>query len=73
MVEAEGLGPNTDHAPPVTVPIRSVPEENAMWKSLQQDDSDNDRIEHGLRIELVSLLDPPEAVDADRLSRDADE
>ena len=43
------------------------------WKSLQQNDSDNDRIEHGLRAELVSLLDPPEAVDADRLSRDTDE
>ena len=44
-----------------------------MWVSLQQNDADNDRIEHGLRTELISLLNPPEAVDADRLSRDADE
>lgn len=43
-----------------------------LWKSLQQNYADNDCIEHGLRTELVSLLNPPETVDADRLSRDAD-
>ena len=44
-----------------------------MWGALQQNYSDNDRIEHGLRTELVLLLDPPEAVNAYRLSRDANE
>ena len=44
-----------------------------MWASLQQNDADNNRIEHGLCTELISLLKPPEAVDADRLSRDANE
>lgn len=44
-----------------------------MWETLQQNYSNNDRIEHGLRTELVSLLDPPEAVDTYRLSRNADE
>lgn len=44
-----------------------------MLESLQQDNSDNDRIEHGLRTELVSLLDPPETVDTDCLGSDTDE
>ena len=44
-----------------------------MWAILQQNDADNDRIEHDLRTELISLLNPPEAVDADCLSRDTDE
>lgn len=43
-----------------------------IWKSLQQNYADNNCIEHGLCTELVSLLNPPETVDADRLSRDAD-
>ena len=42
-----------------------------MLESLQQNYSNNDGIEHGLRTELVSLLDPPKAVDTDSLSSDA--
>lgn len=43
-----------------------------MWKNLQQNYAENDRIEHGLRTKLVSLLNPPETVDTNRLSCDAD-
>lgn len=44
-----------------------------MLESLQQNYSDNDRIEHGLCTELVPLLNPPKAVDSDSLSSDAHE
>ena len=43
------------------------------WENLQKNDSGNDRIEHGLRTMLISFLDPPKAVNAYSLSRDADE
>ena len=43
-----------------------------MRESLQQNDTNNHCIEHGLCAELVFSLNPPEAVDADRLSCDAD-
>lgn len=42
-----------------------------MEESLQQDYSNDDGVEHGFCTELVSLLDPPKAVDADGLSGDA--
>ena len=44
-----------------------------MWENSQQDNPDNDGIEHGLRAELIPLLNPPEAVDTHRLGSDADE
>lgn len=40
-------------------------------ESLQQNDPNNDRVEHGFCTELVSLLDSPKAVNANSLSGDA--
>ena len=43
-----------------------------MRESLQQDDSNDNCAEHRLRTEMVSFLNPPEAVDANCLGRDPD-
>ena len=71
MVKPEILRPNANHTPAIprtaTVSLQAESVDNGS----QQDDPDHDRGKHSFCSQTETLLYPPEAIDTDCLSADA--